>query len=341
MLTRLNTLYVLTQGTYLSKEGECVQLRTDAGKKLLPIHLLGGGIVTFGNVLITPYLMGHCAANAIPITCLTEHGAFLARIQGDPTGNVFLRRRQHTASLNPTDAARLAARFLLAKIANTRAILRRGARERPQAAQDLNAAADQLTLILTRIQTTPPPDLDTLRGLEGDAAARAFAVYRHLLAPSGLPFPGRVRRPPTDPANALLSFLYTLLAHDCATALIAAGLDPQIGLLHRDRPGRPSLALDLMEELRPLLADRLAIALLNRRQITAKDFTVTPTHAHRLTDDARKTVLTAWQERKKTPITHPYDKETQPLGLIPFTQATLLARHLRGDLEDYPPFIWR
>lgn len=341
MITHLNTLYVLTQGAWLSKEGECVELRTESGRKTLPIHLLRGGIVTFGNVIVTPFLMGHCVRNHVPITCLTEHGAFLAQIGGGPGGNVFLRRRQHTLSADPEASARLASRFLVGKLANTRAILRRGARERPEAARPLNDAADLITHHLRAITAQPPPPLETLRGIEGDAAARAFAVFRHLLAPSGLPFPGRVRRPPTDPANALLSFLYTLLAHDCATALLAAGLDPQLGFLHRDRPGRPSLALDLMEELRPLLADRLAIALLNRRQLTAKDFAVDPTHAHRLTDDARKTTLVAWQERKKTTIVHPYTRESIPLGLIPLTQATLLARHLRGDLEDYPPFIWR
>lgn len=341
MLTRLNTLYVLTQGTYLSKEGECVQLRTDAGKKTLPIHLLGGGIVTFGNVIITPFLMGHCVRNHIPITCLTEHGAFLAQIGGGPGGNVYLRRRQHALSADPSTSARLAARFLLGKIANTRVLLRRGARERPEAVTPLTDAADRLTHHLRALTASPPPPLETLRGIEGDAASHAFAVYGHLLAPSGIPFPGRVRRPPTDPANALLSFLYTLLAHDCTTALLAAGLDPQLGFLHRDRPGRPSLALDLMEELRLLFADRHAIALLNRRQLTPKDFIVDPTHAHRLTDNAHKTLLTTWQERKKTTLTHPYTHETIPLGLIPFTQATLLARHLRGDLEDYPPFIWR
>ena len=339
MITHLNTIYVLTQGAWLSKEGECVQLRTDAGKKTLPIHLLGGGIVTFGNVIITPFLMGHCVRNHIPITCLTEHGAFLAQIGGGPGGNVYLRRRQHALSADPSTSARLAARFLLGKIANTRVLLRRGARERPEAVTPLTDAADRLTHHLRRL--SQPPPLDELRGIEGDAANHAFAVYGHLLAPSGLPFPGRARRPPTDPANALLSFLYTLLAHDCTTALLAAGLDPQLGFLHRDRPGRPSLALDLMEELRPLFADRHAIALLNRRQLTPKDFIVDPTHAHRLTDNARKTLLTTWQERKKTTLTHPYTHETIPLGLIPFAQATLLARHLRGDLEDYPPFIWR
>ena len=341
MITHLNTLYVLTQGAWLSKEGECVQLRTDAGKKTLPIHLLAGGIVTFGNVIVTPFLMGHCVRNHIPITCLTEHGAFLAQIGGGPGGNVYLRRRQHTLSADPAASAHLATRFLLGKIANTRVLLRRGIRERPEAATPLTDAADRLTHHLRRLSQTPPPPLETLRGIEGDAAAHAFAVYGHLLAPSGLPFPGRVRRPPTDPANALLSFLYTLLAHDCTAALLAAGLDPQLGFLHRDRPGRPSLALDLMEELRPLIADRHAIALFNRRQLTPKDFIVDPTHAHRLTDTARKTLLATWQERKKTTVTHPYTREAIPLGLIPFTQAALLARHLRGDLEDYPPFIWR
>lgn len=342
MLTRLNTLYVLTQGAWLSKEGECVEVRTERGAKQVPIHMIAGGIVTFGNVMITPFLMGHCVRHRVPITCLTEHGRFLAGIGGGAVGNVLLRRRQHRASEDPASAARLAGGFLLGKLANTRAILRRGARERPDAvgAAALAEAADRLTVTLSRLARHDFP-LAELRGLEGDAAAHAFGVFGHLLAPSGFAFPGRVRRPPTDPVNALLSFLYTLLAHDCAAALVAAGLDPQIGFLHQDRPGRASLALDLMEELRPLLADRLALALLNRRQLTPRDFVTEAAGAVTLTEDARKEVLAAWQERKKRPLIHPFTQQEQPLGLVPFIQAALLARHLRGDLEAYPPFIWK
>ena len=341
MLTRLNTLYVLSQGSYLSKEGECVQLRVESGeKKLLPIHMIGGGIVTFGNVLITPFLMGHCADHQIPITCLTEHGRFLARISSGCVGNVFLRRRQHALGADPVQASRLASRFLFGKLANTRTVLRRGVRERPESAAELAAEAETIKFSMQRILGTHE-NLDVLRGLEGDAAARYFSVFERLLTPSGFSFPGRVRRPPTDPVNALLSFLYALLAHDCNAAAIAAGLDPQLGFLHRDRPGRESLALDLMEEMRPLLADRLVLALLNRRQLTQKDFSKEAAGAVTLSDDARRTVLTSWQERKKNEIIHPFTQETIPIGLIPFVQATLLARHLRGDLEDYPPFIWR
>lgn len=342
MLTRLNTLYVMTQGAWLSKEGECVEVRTEGGAKRVPIHMISGGIVTFGNVMVTPFLMGHCARHRVPITCLSEHGRFLAGIGGGAVGNVLLRRRQHRVSEAPAAAAHLAKGFLLGKLANTRAVLRRGARERPEVpgAAALTEAADRLSVTLGRLARHDFP-LAELRGLEGEAAAEAFGVFGHLLAPSGFTFPGRVRRPPTDPVNALLSFLYTLLAHDCAAALVAAGLDPQMGFLHQDRPGRASLALDLMEELRPLLADRLALALLNRRQLTARDFATEAAGAVALSDNARKEVLAAWQERKKRALVHPFTRQEQPLGLVPFVQAALLARHLRGDLEDYPPFVWK
>ena len=342
MLTRLNTLYVMTQGAWLSKEGECIEVRTDQGSKRIPIHMIGGGIVTFGNVMITPFLMGHCVNHQVPITCLTEHGRFLASIGGASVGNVRVRHRQHRASDDPASAALLAKRFLIGKLANARTILRRGARERPDTpgATALTNVADRLSVTLDRLMRHTFP-LAELRGMEGDAAAQTFGVFEHLLAPSGFHFPGRVRRPPTDPVNALLSFLYTLLAHDCAAALISAGLDPQIGFLHQDRPGRASLALDLMEELRPLLADRLVLALLNRRQLSPHDFTTEAIGVVSLSESARKTVLVAWQERKKRTLVHPFTHQEQPLGLIPFIQSALLARHLRGDLEDYPPFIWK
>ena len=342
MITQLNTLYVLSQGTWLSKEGECIEVRNEAGKKRLPIHMIGGGIVTFGNVMITPFLMGHCAAHGIRITCLTEQGRFLAAIGRGTGGNVFLRRRQYRLSDTPESAAPAARNFLIGKLANTRTLLRRAARERtpPDAVSTLTEAAKQISAALDRL-TRGDFTLDAMRGLEGDAAARYFAVFRHMLEPAGLPFEGRERRPPKDPVNALLSFLYTLLAHDCASAAESVGLDTQMGFLHRDRSGRASLALDLMEELRPIFADRLALALLNRKQLKASDFESEPTGMVRLAPDARKTVLTAWQERKKTEIVHPYTKDKIPSGLIPFVQARFFSSYLRGDLDGYPPFIWR
>lgn len=343
MLTQLNTLYVLTQGTWLSKEGECVCVKSDTGEKRLPIHMIGGGIVTFGNVMITPYLMGHCVANNIAITCLTQHGNFLARIDGFISGNVLLRRKQHKASETPELAASIAKNILLGKFANSRTVLRRFVRDHPETegADAIADAADFHTVNISRLMHDNAPSLETLRGLEGDSAARYFAVFHHLLAPSGFLFEQRTRRPPRDPVNALLSFLYTLLAHDCASACRAAGLDPQIGFLHRDRSGRNSLALDLLEELRSLFADRFALALFNRKQLTQKDFTIQSTGAVQLTEDARKSVLAGWQDRKKTSIVHPYTKDATVLGLIPFIQARLLATHLRGDLTAYPPFIWK
>ncbi len=339
MTTQLNTLYVMTQGSWISKEGECIEVRNSTGRKLLPIHMISGGIVTFGNVIITPFLMGHCAKHGIHITCLTENGRYLASINAGTRGNVFLRKHQFRSSENFERSAQLATFFLIGKLANTRVVLRRAARERGGFSQ-LSNAADTITLKLKRLQTSTFT-LDELRGLEGDAAAHYFSVFRYMIQPSGFDFIGRSKHPPTDSVNALLSFMYVLLSHDCTTAIESVGLDPQIGFLHRDRSGRSSLALDLMEELRALFVDRLVIKLLNLKQLTEKNFIHEPTGAVKITENTRKTILSVWQERKKNTIQHPYTHENISLGLVPFIQASLLARYLRGDADGYPPFIWK
>jgi len=339
----LNTLYVTTQGAYLKKEGEAILVRVEHETRLrLPVHNLEG-IVCFGNVLCSPFLLGHCAEHGVQISFLTENGRFLARVQGPVSGNVLLRRTQYRRADDPEQAADLARLFVLGKIANTRVALNRAARDRPQAdgAPALRQTSAQLAQCIQSLQQATRTD--QIRGVEGQAAQLYFAVFPQLITASEptFAFTGRNRRPPRDPVNTLLSFLYTLLAHDVQAALEGVGLDPAVGFLHTDRPGRPSLALDLMEELRPFLADRLALSLLNRAQLRPADFKPEPTGGIRLSDDGRRTVLKAYQERKRDEITHPFLDEKLPVGLVPHAQALLLARHLRGDLAPYPPFSWK
>lgn len=341
MKRHLNTLYITTQGAWLAKEGEAVAVRIDGEVKLrMPVHLLEG-IVCFGHVGLSPQLMHHCAERGIGISFLSEHGRFLARVEGPVSGNVLLRRAQYRWADDPLFASRLARSFVLGKIANCRTVLQRGMRDHPERTTAVGTAISALRHALRRAATLE--DVDQLRGVEGEAAATYFPALGALLTVSDavLQFSKRSRRPPLDPFNALLSFLYTLLLHDVRSALEAVGLDPQIGFLHRPRPGRPSLALDLMEELRPYVADRLALTLLNRRQLTAADFEHRETGAVFLTPDARKTVLVAYQERKRDQLRHPFLDETCTIGALCHLQALLLARHIRGDLDLYPPFLAR
>ena len=340
MKKHLNTLYVTTQNAYLRKEGQSVVVNVEKETRLrLPIHTLDG-IVCFGAVSMSPFLMHHCAETNVAVSFLSEYGKFLARIQGPVSGNVLLRREQYRVADRPAAADRIARHFLLGKLANARTVLRRALRDHGENPA-LQTAESRLTQYLRRLETDRP--IDELRGIEGEAAASYFAAFPALLTAKdeAFAFTGRNRRPPTDPVNALLSFTYTLLVHDCRSALEGVGLDPCVGFLHTDRPGRPSLALDLMEEFRAFLADRLVLSLLNRRQIQPADFTDSAGGAVAMTDAARKTLLATWQKRKQEEITHPYLGETCKIGLLPHLQAQLLARHLRGDLEAYPPFIWR
>nr|MBC8362918.1 type I-C CRISPR-associated endonuclease Cas1 [Candidatus Desulfatibia profunda] len=343
MKKHLNTLFVTTQGAYLAKEGETVVVKVEQAVRLrIPIHTIGG-IVCFGNVGCSPFLMGFCAKNGVGISFLTEYGRFLARIQGPVSGNVLLRREQYRKADDPGFSAAMARAVLIGKIANCRTVLQRALRDHSEKL-DAGQIADTVKRLnyhlesLNREQT-----LDILRGLEGDAAHIYFGVFDHLIVSQkeAFSFHERNRRPPLDNVNCLLSFIYTLLVHDIRSALETVGLDPAVGFLHRDRPGRPSLALDLMEEFRPFLADRLALSLINLRQVQDKGFIKTDTGAVLMNDDTRKTLLVAYQERKQEAIYHPFLDEKVTIGILFHIQALLLARYLRGDLDGYPPFIWK
>jgi CRISPR-associated protein Cas1 len=287
--------------------------------------------------------MGFCAENGVGISFLTEHGRFLARVQGPVSGNVLLRREQYRRADDPQTSADIARALLTGKIANSRTVLQRALRDHADkmAADEVGFAVRRLSNHLDLLNRDQP--LDILRGFEGDAAHIYFSVFDHLIVAQKeeFSFQERNRRPPLDNVNALLSFVYTLLVHDIRSALETVGLDPAVGFLHRDRPGRPSLALDLMEEFRPFLADRLALSLINLRQVHEKGFQKSDSGAVLMTDETRKTLLVAYQERKQEEILHPFLDEKVTIGLLFHTQALLMARYLRGDLDGYPPFIWK
>ena len=343
MKQHLNTLFVTTDGSYLAKDGEAVAVRVGGETRLrVPLHNLGG-VVCFGRVGLSPAAMAACAEAGVSISLLSQHGRFLAAVVGFTPGNVLLRRQQYRAADNPAAACRVARNVVAAKIANCRSVLLRAARDSPagDAPPLLVAAAGRMACDLDAARKCE--SLDMLRGIEGQAANTYFGVFGQMIAPGqeAFRFCGRSRRPPTDPLNALLSFLYSMLAHDARSACEAAGLDAAVGMLHRDRPGRPGLALDLMEEFRPLLVDRLVLSLVNRRQVALAGFTTAASGAVAMDDKTRKTVLVAYQKRKQATIMHPFLGEKTTLGLLPHLQARLLARHLRGDLDAYPPFLWR
>ena len=341
MKKHLNTLFVTTQGAWLAKEGEAVVVKVDREVRLrVPVHLLEG-IVCFGNVSMSPFLMAHCAERGVGVSFLTENGKFLARVDGPVSGNVLLRRTQYRWADDPRRSAELARSFVLAKIANCRHVLQRAVRDHPERAEALTPAVEALANSLEQAEIAQT--VDSIRGVEGDAARTYFGVFRHLITVDHgeFPFGGRSRRPPRDEVNALLSFVYVLLLHDIRSALESVGLDPQVGFLHRDRPGRPSLALDLMEELRPVLADRLVLSLINRRQVRAHGFERQETGGVFMDEETRRTVLLAYQERKKEELRHPFLNEKCTVGAIPRLQALLLARRLRGDIDAYPPLFWR
>ncbi len=337
-----NTLFVTTQGAYLAKEGETVIVRIEQETKLqIPIHHLAG-IVCFGQVSASPYLMGFCAERGVRISFLSEHGRFLARVEGPVSGNVLLRREQYRRAEDPGATAKIARAIVAAKIANSRIVLLRALRDRADGPEGaVGAAARQLLALLDELSRAE--ELDVVRGLEGAAAKAYFEAFDGLITQQkeGFFFRERSRRPPTDNMNAMLSFIYTLALHDIEGALETVGLDPAVGFLHRDRPGRPGLALDTLEEFRAPLADRLAVSLVNLRQVCAQGFTRTETGGVVMDDDTRKTVLVAYQKRKQEEIEHPFLGEATTIGLLPFLQAQLLSRHLRGDLDAYPPLIWK
>ncbi|MGO9273769.1 MAG: type I-C CRISPR-associated endonuclease Cas1c [Terriglobia bacterium] len=339
----LNTLYVTTQGAYLARDGEAVAVRVEHETKLrVPIHTLSS-IVCFGNVSASPFLMGLCGESSVALAFLTEHGRFLARVQGPVSGNVLLRREQYRWADRDEKAAAVARAVVTGKIANCRTVLLRAARDNPEGAgvADLDQAERRLGRLLETVAGTA--GLEEIRGHEGDAARVYFGVFDHLITASkeDFFFRGRSRRPPLDNMNALLSFIYTLLVHDATAALEAVGLDPAVGYLHRDRPGRPGLGLDLVEELRPVVADRLALSLVNRRQVQAGGFRATEGGGVVMDDATRKEVLIAYQKRKQEEILHPFLQERVAFGLTPHVQAMLLARFVRGDLDGYPTFLWK
>jgi CRISP-associated protein Cas1 len=339
----LNTLYVSSQGSYLRKEGETVVVEREQAKVLqLPIHALGG-IVCFGNVLCSPFLLGFCAEKDVAVSFLSEQGRFLASVRGPVSGNVLLRRQQYRLADDVAATKAIAANIAAGKIANCRIVMQRAIRDHGEridsgSIKGASAAMDRLIDELPRAA-----DADAVRGMEGMAAAEYFGVFNDLIVDqkADFAFKDRNRRPPLDPVNALLSFIYTLLAHDVRSALETVGLDPSVGFLHRDRPGRPGLALDLMEEFRPVIADRLVLSLINRRQVDAKGFKRAENGAIVMDDATRKVVLVEYQNRKQDEVLHPYIDEKVPVGLLFFVQANLLARFIRGDIDGYPPFFWR
>jgi CRISP-associated protein Cas1 len=342
--TLLNTLYVMTGGSYLHLDNETVRIEVERETRLrVPLHHLGS-IVSFGDVLISPALIARCAEAGVGMTLLDRNGRFRARIEGPVSGNVLLRQAQYETSANPSRRLALARQMVLGKLRNSRTVLQRGIRD-AKAVDDrsaLGAVVRKLDAALRAV--TRVEDLDALRGVEGEAARSYFSVFRHLIRPdlrANFTLDGRNRRPPRDRVNALLSFFYTIATHDCRTALETVGLDPQVGFLHALRPGRPALALDLVEEFRAILADRNALTLINRGQIKAEDFRITEGGAVLLEDDARRTASLAWQERKQETLRHPLLETVVPYGLLPHIQARLLARTLRGDTEAYLPFLAR
>jgi CRISP-associated protein Cas1 len=343
MQTLLNTLYITTPLAYLHLDNDTVRVEVERETRLrVPLHHLGG-IVVFGNVLVSPALMHRLADNGQSLVLLDGNGRFKARLEGPVSGNILLRQAQHAKAGEPPFALGLARACVAGKVRNCRQVLLRGAREAKSEKDGaaLSRGADDLAATLRALPDAA--DLDTLRGLEGEAARQYFGCLNRLVradAREDFALDGRTRRPPRDRLNALLSFLYAMLMNDCRSALEAVGLDPQLGFLHAVRPGRAALALDLMEEFRHQ-ADRLALTLVNRGQVTAGDFTLHEGGGVSLSEKGRKAVVVAWQERKQETLSHPLLEQPVALGLLPQLQARFLARTLRGDMESYIPFLLR
>ena len=337
----LNTLYVLTEDSYLSKQGETICVHVGGAEKIrVPVHTLES-ILCFGNTTVSTPLIAFCGEKGIGLAFYSDQGRFYGRIEGPVRGNVLLRTKQYSAA-STEQALLMAKNFVATKIANGRNILLRSARDsnNHEADSKLKKAAQKIAYLSSQLATAE--NHDQIRGIEGIVANRYFAVFDCMVKVNkeDFYFEKRSKRPPMDRVNALLSFLYMLLANDIRSALEGVGLDPAVGFLHAMRPGRPSLALDIMEELRAPLCDRLALALIKLKQVQGDGFELTPT-AVRMTEETRKTVITAWQKRKMDEITHPFLEEKMPIGLIPHIQSQLLARYLRGDLDSYPPFYWK
>jgi CRISPR-associated protein Cas1 len=342
--TILNTLYIMTPNAYAHLDNTTVRVDVEREKKLrVPLHHLGG-LVCFGNVLVSPALMHRLADEGKSLVLLDDAGRFKARLEGPVSGNILLRQSQHQKAADASWTMEVARVIVAAKLKNSRSVILRGARESAdvEETRSLGRTADDLAASLRAV--TNASDLDMLRGIEGEAARGYFAALNLVIKPAvreHFALNGRTRRPPLDRFNALLSFLYAMLMNDCRSAVEAVGLDPQLGFLHAVRPGRAALALDLEEEFRSVLADRLALTLVNRGQVTARDFDEREGGAVMLNEDGRRTVITAWQTRKQEEITHPLTENKLPLAVLPLIQARFLARTLRGDIEGYMPYVAR
>ncbi|MCD4780001.1 MAG: type I-C CRISPR-associated endonuclease Cas1c [Candidatus Omnitrophica bacterium] len=343
MKRHLNTLFVTSQGSYLRKEGETLVIKTqDKKKHCFPLHTIES-IVCFGNVLCSPYLLGFCSENNVSVSFLTEYGRFLARVSGPVSGNVLLRRQQYRLADQKDQTVKIAKWVVFGKLTNSRIVINRSIRDHAQ-----GEAKEQLRKISNRIKQSVDKlgrenNLDVIRGVEGEAAKDYFSIFSQMIVSQkeDFIFNARSRRPPLDNVNALLSFIYMLLMHDVRSALETVGLDPAVGFLHRDRPGRYGLALDLMEEFRPFFADRLVLSLINLKQVNKKGFKQSESGSVLMDDDTRKQVLVSYQTRKQDELLHPFLEEKVTIGRLFHLQALLMARFIRGDIEGYPPFIWR
>ena len=339
----LNTLFVTSEDVYLTLDGEnVVAKREQEVLARYPLHTLSG-ILCFSYPGASPALMGACAERGISLSFCTPRGKFLARVSGENNGNVLLRRTQYRIADDPEQSCRFARNMIFGKLYNARWSIERTRRD-----HGLRLDEEKLSDASRKIQNLLPDvlketSLDSLRGLEGTGATAYFGVFDEMILnqDDAFIFQSRSRRPPLDPVNAMLSFAYALLSNDCASALESVGLDSYVGFLHRDRPGRSSLALDLMEELRPCMADRFVLTMLNNRKLKPADFDWRENGSVTMKDDAHRIFLQSWQEKKRDTITHPYLGEKIPWGLVPYVQALLLARTLREDLEEYPPFLWK
>jgi CRISP-associated protein Cas1 len=339
----LNTLYVTSPNTYLSLDGEnIVILKEEIEVSRIPLHNLEG-IVAFGYTGASPALMGACAKRNIALSFMKQSGKFLARVVGEVRGNVTLRKTQYRLSDSTEESNKIAKNFIIGKIYNARWVIERATRDYAVRldVDKLKGISKVLANSLKLVEQSE--DLEQLRGFEGEAASQYFSVFDDLILQQkeSFYFHCRNKRPPLDNVNAMLSFVYTLLAHDVAASLETVGLDPYVGFLHRDRPGRVSLALDMMEELRSICADRFVISLINKREVNANGFTQKENGTVIMDDDTKKTVLKAWQSKKQETITHPFLQEKLEWGLVPYAQAMLLARFIRGDLDGYPTFMWK
>ncbi len=340
----LNSLFVTTQGAWLSQKGEDIIVHLEKEeKRAFPIHIFDS-VLCFGQVNVTPPLMGPCAEHGVSLSFFTEHGKFLATVHGPVSGNILLRKEQYRISDSPLRSAKIVRSILAAKISNSRVVLQRFLRDHPQEEAEeklFRRNISQLESYLEELRETD--DLEGMRGIEGITSRLYFDLFDELILQQkdDFKFTERNRRPPRDRVNAMLSFVYTLLTNDMKSALNGVGLDPAAGFLHRDRPGRASLALDMIEEFRSWWADRLVLSLINLKQVKGTEFSFSESGAVLMTEEARKTVIAAWQTRKKDEMVHPYTGEKILIGQLPHLQAMLLARHIRGDMQEYPPYIWK